>query len=173
MKNRVGFFGGCFNPVTKAHIELIKKAIEQEKLSKVYFVPMGDLYQKKDLIPLEHRIKMLELAFENDEKMEILNISNNKQKMHAIDTFELIDRKFPDCKKFFIMGSDNYQKISEWKKAEKLMQNYQYIILDRENAKTKEISSSKVREKIKQKEEIESFVPKQVIEYIRQKNLYK
>lgn len=170
---KVGFFGGCFNPVTKAHIELIRKVIEKENLSKVYFVPMGDLYQKKDLISIEHRIKMLELAFENEEKMEILNISNKNKKTHAIDTFQLIDKEFPDCERFFIMGSDNYKKISEWKNAENLMKNYQYIILDRENAKTKEISSSKVREKIKQNEEIDFFVPKQVIEYIKQKNLYK
>ena len=170
---KVGFFGGCFNPVTKAHIELIRNVIEKENLSKVYFVPMGDLYEKKDLLPIVHRIKMLELAFENEEKMEILDISNKNKKMYAIDTFQLIDQKFSDCERVFIMGSDNYQKISEWEASEKLMKNYQYIILDRENAKTKEISSSKVREKIKQNEAIDELVPKQVVEYIRQKNLYK
>lgn len=131
MKNRIGFFGGCFNPVTNAHLQLIEKVIKQENLDKVYFVPMGDLYEKKELIPLTHRIKMLELAFENQDKMEILNISNTNQKTSAIDTFQMIDEKFPEAERFFIMGSDNFEKMKTWKNSEELMKKYQYIVLDR------------------------------------------
>ena len=47
---KIGFFGGCFNPVTKAHVELIREVIEKENLDKVYFVPMGDFYENQDLI---------------------------------------------------------------------------------------------------------------------------
>ena len=39
---KIGFFGGCFNPPTNAHIALAKEAIIQSKLDKVIFVPMGD-----------------------------------------------------------------------------------------------------------------------------------
>lgn len=170
---RIGFFGGCFNPVTNAHIELIAEVIKNENLSKVYFVPMGDLYEKKDLISLEHRIKMLELAFVTYEKMEILNISNQDKKMCAIDTFQIIDQKFPEVERFFIMGSDNYEKITKWKNSEDLMKNYEYIILDRKKGKTKQISSSMVRDKIKQNENVENLIPQKVLVYIKQENLYK
>ncbi len=173
MSNRIGFFGGCFNPVTNAHLELIKQVIEKENLEKVYFVPMGDLYEKKDLIALEHRIRMLELAFEAEEKMEILNISNQDRKMCAIDTFQIIDKTFPNAERFFIMGSDNYHQMSQWKNAEELLKKYHYIVLDREKGDLKNISSSKIREKIKKGEAIEDLIPKQIINYIRQKNLYK
>ena len=70
---RFGFFGGCFNPPTIAHIELIEKAIKDKNLDMVYFVPMGDLYKKENLIPAFHRVNMLKIAIK--EKMEILNIS--------------------------------------------------------------------------------------------------
>lgn len=173
MKSKLGFFGGCFNPITNAHLGLIKDVIEKENLSKVYFVPMGDLYQKKDLIPLKHRIKMLELALETQEKMDILNISNQDKKMYAIDTFKIIDKKFSDAQRFFIMGSDNYTNICNWKNSEDLMNQYNYIILDRENGNTKDISSSVVREKIKLDEDIKNLIPEQIIEYIKQNNLYK
>lgn len=43
---RIGFFGGCFNPPTIAHIELIENTIKENNLDKVYFVPMGDQYPK-------------------------------------------------------------------------------------------------------------------------------
>ncbi len=173
MKNRIGFFGGCFNPVTKAHIELAKQAMKLENLGKIYFVPMGDLYPKKDLISLEHRINMLTLAFSEEMRFEILDISNKKEKMYAIDTFQTIDKMFPQADRFFIMGSDNYQKILEWKSAQDLIKNYHYIVLDRETGNTKHISSSLVRQKVKRNETIEDLVPNQVAEYIKQKNLYK
>lgn len=173
MKKRIGFFGGCFNPVTNAHIQSIQKVIAQENLSKVYFVPMGDMYAKKDMIPFSHRLKMLEISLEKEEKMEILAISNQDRKMHAIDTFQVIDQKFPKAERFFIMGSDNYKRIGQWEQADNLLKNYNYIILDREKGEMKDISSSVVRQKVKQKENIEQLVPKGVRKYIEQKNLYK
>ena len=173
MISKLGFFGGCFNPITNAHLNLIKEVIEKENLEKVYFVPMGDFYEKENLLPLEHRIKMLELAFQKENKMQILNISNQHKKMSAIDTFQIIDRTFPEAERFFIMGSDNYKNIQNWKNAEELMKNYQYIILDRQNGNMKQISSSMVREKIKKNESVEEFVPSQVLAYIKQKKLYK
>ena len=173
MKKRIGFFGGCFNPVTKAHVNLIKEVIKQENLEKVYFVPMGDLYVKKDLLPLQHRLKMLELAFEKEDQLEILNISNTNQKMCAIDTFQIIDEKFSEVDRFFIMGSDNYHQISQWKNADELLKKYHYIVLNREEGKMKQISSSLIREKIRRGETVEEFVPCQVLAYIEQMNLYK
>ena len=172
MKDKLGFFGGCFNPITNAHIELIKDVIDKEKLKKVYFVPMGDLYSKRDLIPLKHRLKMLELVFEKQKDMEILNISNNEKKMYAIDTFRSIEERFSDSERFFIMGSDNYEKMKNWKDSKELLKNYKYIILDRENGKTKDISSSIVRQKIKVGEDVNDLVPIKILEYIKENNLY-
>lgn len=46
---KIGFFGGCFNPPTIAHINLAKKVLEKCNLDKLIFVPIGDFYSKKDL----------------------------------------------------------------------------------------------------------------------------
>ena len=170
--DRIGFFGGCFNPITIAHMILIKQVIERENLAKVYFVPMGDWYPKKNLISLEHRKKMLELAFEEEEKLDILDISNKDQKTHAIDTFQKIDTQFPNAERFFIMGTDNYEKMKTWKDQEKL-KKYQYIILNRNAGNTKDISATLVREKIKKQENFDDLVPKQIINYMKENNLYK
>jgi len=170
---RLGFFGGCFNPVTNAHLNLIKDVIENENLNKVYFVPMGDLYKKRELLPLNTRIEMLKRAFDEDERFDILNISNIDKKTSAIDTFKIIDKMFPESERFFIMGSDNYEKILNWKSADELKKCYNYIVLDRNNGSQKEISSSLVREKIQKNESVEKFIPLQVSEYIKQKKLYK
>jgi nicotinic acid mononucleotide adenylyltransferase len=67
------------------------------------------------------------------------------------------------------MGSDNFEKIKFWKNSEELLKNYQYIILKRDN----NISSSIVREKIKNNEPVEQFIVKDVERYILDKKLYK
>lgn len=186
MNKRLGFFGGCFNPPTIAHIKLIEKAIEEANLDKVYFVPMGNLYEKEGLVDEKHRINMLNLAIKNNPKLDISNIQiEAKRKTYAIDTFKLINNTFIDSENFFIMGSDNFKKIKLWKYAEELIENYNYIILDRGNLvdknviivksdeNLKEISSSLVREKIKKNDNIDNLLVEDVKNYILENKLYK
>lgn len=172
-KEKVGFFGGCFNPLTNAHINLIKNVIEKENLDKVYFVPMGNSYEKEDLIDFKHRVNMLNLVAEKEEKIEILDfLGNINKKMYAIDTFKILDEKFPNVDRFFIMGTDNYEKLNSWKNFE-MLKNYNYIVLDRNTpSNTKEISSSTVRNKIKKNEKIDKLVPEEVKKYIYNNKLY-
>lgn len=201
-KKKIGFFGGCFNPVTIAHINLIKETIEKCELDKVYFVPMGDFYLKPELIPAKYRYEMLKLALEKEDKIDVSKIVIDSNKpTTAIDTFEIINKKFNNSDNYFIMGSDNFHKISEWKSSEKLKNDYNYIILDRDeignklfynrkyNEKSydrknekyqiisdeamKNISSSLVRNKIKQNEDYNDLVPKEIKDYIEKNNLYK
>ncbi len=65
---RIGFFGGCFNPPTNAHINLAKKALKECNLDKVIFVPVGDFYDKKELELAKHRYNMLEIACKRNRK---------------------------------------------------------------------------------------------------------
>lgn len=170
--SRLGFFGGSFNPITIAHVDLVLEAIEEYKLDKVYFVPMNDKYPKKGLLPLKHRREMLNLVVsENPNKLDIF-LLDNEIESKAIDSFELIDKEFKNDERFFIMGSDNYKKIGTWKDYEKL-KNYNFIILDRENkTQTKDISSSLVRDYIKDKKNISNLVSKKIENYIGNNNLY-
>lgn len=187
-KLRLGFFGGCFNPPTIAHIKLMELVLEKENLDKVYFVPMGDLYPKKDLIKIEHRWNMIKLAIKDNPKLDISDIQvKQNRRTYAIESFELINEAFSESENFFIMGSDNFKKIDNWKNAEKLLSsNYQYIVLNRdsleientENLKIddenlKNMSSSLVREKIKKQESIQNLVTKEVEHYILENGLYK
>jgi len=174
---KIGFFGGCFNPVTIAHIKLIENVIKQNKLDKVYFVPMGNSYKymKTELVDLKYRVEMLELALKDYEKIDVLNILEDESKrMHAIDTFKIIDKMFEKEKRIYIMGSDNYEDMINWKDSDKLFSNYEYIILDRNiESETKNISSSLVREKVNLEESIDGLVPDIVKEYIEKNGLYK
>ena len=69
---KLGFFGGSFNPPTYAHINVAKMSIEKFNLDAVYFVPVGNLYNKLSLIDENYRYKMLELIC--DDKIMVENI---------------------------------------------------------------------------------------------------
>lgn len=196
---RIGFFGGSFNPPTKAHINLAIEALDKCKLDKLVFVPMGDTYKKVGLAKAEDRLKMLEIVCKsiNDKRLEVSDIELKLTKrIHAIDAFKLIQKAYQNDEAFFIMGADNFTNILNWKQSEELISKYKYIVFER-----KEIDLNKyieVHEQIKKhKENIkiiqnkdhkntsasefrstngnrpsQDIIPKEVLEYIKEKNIY-
>lgn len=199
---KYGFFGGAFNPPTCAHIELAKMVKEKFKLDKLFFVPVGNLYQKKELIDEKYRFEMLEILCRNCEGIEVSDLEMNLRKnLTAIEVFELINKQYSEETEeiYFILGADNFEKIVTWKEAEKLIKNYKYIILEREeielnkiineNKLLKEnkcnfkilrenkcgsISSTKARSEIYEapKKKICKIIPQEIYEYIIDKKLY-
>ncbi len=182
--NKIGFFGGCFNPPTKAHIGLAKLVLEKFNLDKVFFVPMNDFYNKSGLISGNHRLNMLKLLTKDEENIDIADFElKSNKRMYAIDAFEFIEKNF-DCKKFFIMGSDNYIKMKNWKDSYKL-DKFDYIILDRfnkiepkeniklvSNNKFSGISSSIVRNLISEGKNVQDYITLDIYKYIKSNKLY-
>lgn len=197
--SKIGFFGGSFNPLTIAHINLSKKIVKDYNLDKLIFVPIGDFYEKAELIDFKHRYNMIKLVCDKNKKLKVLDIENDKSlKLYAIDTFEIIKEQYIDDDIYFVMGTDNLEKIKSWKGYNDLVSKYKYIILERkENAfldiinsnidikqhsenflvvsdyKYNNISSSLVRDKIRENEDVSNLIPKEIEAYIRKNNLYK
>ena len=137
---RIGFYGGSFNPPTKAHIELAKKAIKECELNKIIFVPVGDQYKKEEMAKALHRYNMLKLVCEEEDNLEISDIEiKSKENYKAIDIFEILENEYKQSENFFLMGVDNFKDILRWKDSNRLISNFNYIILDRGIEETKKI----------------------------------
>lgn len=203
---KYGFFGGAFNPPTCAHLELAKRVRKEFELDKVFFVPVGNLYEKNTLIDEKYRYEMLKTMCSKYTYLEVSDLEmNSKTNFKAIDVFEMIREKYSkeieqeDLEIYFIIGSDNLIKMREWKSFEKLVEEYKYIVLEREENgiesifnesnflkknkdnfrilkrnKHHEVSSTKVREYIKQnaKEKACEMIPEDIYEYIEKNKLY-
>ena len=174
---KIGFFGGCFNPPTNIHIKIANDLIKQGKLDKVIFVPVNDYYNKPDLAKATHRLNMLKLAIKGRSglKVDDVEIKENK-KLFAIDAFEIIgdSPRATKCRKrdiFMIMGSDNYNKMPTWKDYEKIKDKYNFIVIDRDE---KEISSTEIRKMIRNNDKkVMEYLSKEVYNYIIKNELYK
>lgn len=168
---KIGFFGGCFNPPTNVHINLATNLINEGVLDKVLFVPVGDYYQKQNLIPAKHRLNMLKLASEGLENIEVEDLaSTSKEKLFATDTFKLIYEKYrEEAEIYFIMGSDNFEKMPNWKNYEEIISKYKFIVIERTEAP----SATYIRKKIQKGEEVSDYIKSEVLEYIEKNKLYK
>lgn len=174
--SKIGFFGGCFNPVTNIHIKIANKLIEDKKLDKVIFIPMNDFYKKDGLIEAKHRYNMLKLATNDYPNLEVDDIEiRENRKLCAADAFEIIENSpfaTKNCKRdtFMIMGSDNYKKMPNWKGYNKIKDKYNYIVIERDE---NQISSTEIREMIKNNDKrVIEYLPKEVYEYIVKNELY-
>lgn len=167
---KIGFFGGCFNPPTNTHVKLANDLIASGKLDKVVFVPVGNYYKKQDLVPSIHRYNMLKIACEKFKNLEVENIaSSHQEKLFATDTFNLIYEKYnKKAEIYFIMGSDNFEKMPKWKNYEEIKDKYKYIIINR----TQDISSTDIRNELKKGEDISSYINPKVLDYIYENKLY-
>ena len=174
---RIGFFGGCFNPPTNVHINIANNLIKQGKLDKVVFVPVNDYYKKEKLIEAKHRYNMLCLATKNYPNLEVNDILiKENRKLFTVDAFEVIgDSPYATkCRKrdiFMIMGSDNYNRMPTWKEYDKIKDKYNYIIIDRNE---NEISSTEIRDMINNNDKnVMEYLSEDVYKYILENNLYK
>ena len=195
----IAFYGGSFNPPTNIHLKIAKNVLKQLNLDKVFFVPVGNYYQKNELIDVKHRFNMLKIMCENEEGIYVSDITlNEKNNLKAIDIFKIIKEKYSKDNVYFIMGSDNFFEITKWKDFEELVGNYKIIIVKRDNIDVNKIilenkileanknnffiinsegtqnkiDSTAVRNKIRNGYCILEFVDKKISEYIIKNELY-
>lgn len=200
-KNAIAIFGGSFNPPLNSHLELAKQILENlNYIEKIIYVPVSTKYNRKsNLIEDEHRYNMLKIMCKNEKKLEVSDIELTvKRQLYTIETLEVFKNKYPEYDIYFVMGTDNLKDLHTWKEPERLLKNYKIIVLERGEDKLEEIvendellkknktslikakkikpiklSSTIIREKIRNGENVKDFFKEEVLEYINTKGLYK
>ncbi len=199
-KKRIGVYGGAFNPVHNGHIRLALGYIEDLRLDKLIIIPTAVPPHKtaEGLVSGSDRINMLSLAAKDIPQIEISDIEFKRQgKSYTYLTLLDIRKLYPDADLFLIIGADQFLTFTTWyhykdilslvtlctqarqDEAERLeMLDYavnndelkgKYILSDREIYK---VSSSEIRRKIRDGEDVSSLLPDGVYEYIKEKGLY-
>lgn len=187
-RKQVGILGGNFNPVHLTHLVIADQVQQQLGLDKVYLMPsyLPPHVDEKKTIASAHRLEMLELAIAENENLAIEPIELvRKGKSYTYDTMKLLTEQNPDTDYYFIIGGDMVDYLPKWYKINELLTLVNFVGIRRPNyglettyplmwvdVPQMEISSSVIREKIKNGCSIRYLLPDSVINYIQEKGLY-
>ncbi|MXR22765.1 nicotinate-nucleotide adenylyltransferase [Mesomycoplasma flocculare] len=132
---KIAIYGGTFNPVHKAHIQIAQKAIEFLDLDKLFFVPnyLNPLKKRaKNIADPDFRYEMLKLV--QIEKTEVSDFEIKAKKIsYTIDTVNYFAKKYPESKLFLIIGSDNLRNFKLWKNYSQILEKVQLVVFARKN----------------------------------------
>lgn len=196
---RYGILGGTFNPIHSAHIYIAYEAKEQLNLDGVIFMPAGNPPHKRDskIIDAEYRYNMVKEAIQSYESFIISDYEIKREGFsYTYKTLQEINND--DIELFFISGADSLMDIEKWRHPEIILDNCKFVVFNRgdvskdileeqrNNLLSKynaeiilldvvniDISSSMIRQRIKEGKRVDFFLPKEVLAYIEKNGLYR
>jgi nicotinate-nucleotide adenylyltransferase len=191
---KIGFLGGSFDPVHFGHLIAAQDVYEQYHFDRLFLVPAAQAPLKaQDMQSVtEDRLAMLRAACEWDHRLEIADYELNKGGVsYTIDSVRHFQQQFPHDELFWIIGGDQLPLLHKWKDINKLAAMVEFIFLERPGHPSKphtdipglrlhrcdghliEISSSELRQRVRQGRSLNYFCPQKVIAYIESKKLYR
>lgn len=187
-RKQVGILGGNFNPVHLAHLVMADQVQQQLGLDKVYLMPtyLPPHIDEKKTIDSEHRLAMLELAIADNDNLAIEPVELfRKGKSYTYDTMKALTQNNPDTDYYFIIGGDMVEYLPKWYKIDELLILTNFVGICRPHYGTitpypiiwvdvpqLDISSTLIRDKIKNGCSARYLLPDSVIHYIKEKRLY-
>ncbi|MCL2416706.1 MAG: nicotinate (nicotinamide) nucleotide adenylyltransferase [Bacteroidales bacterium] len=134
--SHVGLYFGSFNPVHDGHLVIAEYMLEHACIDELWFVlsPQNPLKNPNDLWSNEKRFELLKSAIDGKSKMSICTVEWDMPKpSFTIDTLEKLSQLNPDATFSIIMGSDNLEKIEQWKSFETILSTYKVFVYPRPN----------------------------------------
>ena len=188
---RIGLFGGSFDPVHLGHLLVAQAAREELQLERLFFIPAAQspFKPERQPSPPSSRLCLLRLALAgrqwcaiDDQEIQRGGLS------YTIDTARDYARRFPEAEFFFLMGADHVAQLPKWREAAELARLMQFVVIPRSGQTEAplpdpfrghmlkgfplDVSSSQIRARVKAGLALEPLVPAAVAESIRNNRLY-
>lgn len=194
MQKKVGLYFGTFNPIHIGHLAIANHMVEFSDLDEVWMVvtPHNPHKKKSTLLADHHRLEMVYRATEAYDNIKPSNIEFGlPQPNYTVNTLAHLEEKYPDYQFALIMGEDNLNTLHKWKNNEVILERFEVFVYPRVTSTTikeefknhpkitkvdapiMEISSTFVRNAVKDGKRITPLLPQKVWEYIDEMNFYK
>lgn len=197
---RIGIYGGTFSPPHNGHVAAAKAFMEQMWLDFLYVIPTGTPPHKEMSVSVDaaHRLEMCRLAFADVEGVYVSDVEMRRQgRSYTVDTLRELAGE--DRRLFLLCGTDMMLTLDQWRAPEEIFKLSYPVYIRREKdaildkkivqkiadynqkygkvvrrivTEPIEISSSLVRERLRNGEEVSHLIPTSVEKYIRDNHLY-
>ncbi|HHV71005.1 MAG TPA: nicotinate-nucleotide adenylyltransferase [Clostridia bacterium] len=199
---KLGIIGGTFDPIHFGHLISAETVREKLKLEQIIFIPAGKPPHKTDkkITDSQHRYNMVVKAVEDNPFFAVSDLEIKREGFsYTVDTISYFKSILPqDTELFFIVGSDAILELHTWKEPERLLTLCQFVVMTRPGYQNNElfslvdkynqnkfvkgikivevpyieISSTLIRNRVKNGLSITYLVPEKVEKYIREHGLY-
>jgi nicotinate-nucleotide adenylyltransferase len=188
---RIGLFGGSFDPVHLGHLLVAQAAREELELERLFFIPAAQSPFKPDRqpTPAPERLRLLRLALAGQTWCDLDEQEIQRGGVsYTIDTVRDYAGRFPEAQLFYLIGADHLPLLPKWRAAEELARRVEFVVIPRPGEAEAPFSapfrgrwlagfplgvaSSQIRARVKAGLPIEHLVPGAVAEAIRNNRLY-
>jgi nicotinate-nucleotide adenylyltransferase len=199
---RVGLYFGTFNPIHVGHLIIANAMADLDELDQVWLVvtPQNPLKHANNLLEDYHRLALVKVAIDDNIRLRACDIEFNLPKpSYTVDTLAYLREKYPKYDFALIMGEDNLRSFQRWKNYEFILEKHRIYVYPRPitiaelqnqvkstemaivnapnvvitDAPVMQLSSTVIRNRIKQGQSIQYLVTDPVLNYIDEMNFYK
>lgn len=192
ISKKIGLYFGTFNPIHIGHLIIAEQMLSLSQLDEIWFVvsPQSPFKNKKSLLKENHRLAMVKIAIDDNPNFKACDIEFSlPQPSYTAHTLVYLQEKYPE--KFFslIIGSDNLATLNKWFNYEYILENFEIYVYPRPfsteipfdshssiikiHAPLIEISSSYIRNALKNKISVNYMLHHRVMKYIDEMNFYR
>jgi nicotinate-nucleotide adenylyltransferase len=188
---KIGLFGGSFDPVHLGHLLVAQAACEEAGLQRLFFIPAAQSPFKPATMPTlpVERLRLLRLALAGKSNYEIDDQETRRGGVsYTIDTVRDYVRRFPGAELFYLIGADHVPSLPKWRESAELARLVKFLVIPRPGQAEAAfappfqgralkgfplgVSASEIRARVKAGLSIDYLVAPAVAEAIRNYRLY-
>jgi len=192
VSKKIGLYFGTFNPVHIGHLIIADQILCLSQLNEVWFVvsPQSPFKNKKNLLKANYRLAMVKIAIDENPNFKACDIEFSlPHPSYTVHTLDYLQEKYPEKEFSIILGSDNLISFDKWFNYEYILENfdiyiyprpsstdspfYRYSSVKKIDAPLIEISSSYIRNALKNKLSVNYLLHPKVMKYIDEMNFYR
>jgi nicotinate-nucleotide adenylyltransferase len=192
---RLGIFGGSFDPPHVGHLLAAGDAYDRLSLDRIALVPAATqpLKAAGAVASAEERIAMLRLVVADDARFELSTVEIERSGLSfTVDTLTHYAELYPSAERFLLLGADVLATFAEWREPKRILQLARPVILERAGDNTPalpagldagalvrlptrrvDVSSTEIRDRVRQDKSIRGFVTDSVAAYIERHGIYR
>jgi nicotinate-nucleotide adenylyltransferase len=194
-KKKVVIFGGSFDPPHIGHVLGVKAVLDLFPCEEIWVMPSANRHDKSISSSPKHRLLMVRIMIEEAFRKAKVPVKisrfevGSKELTTTFGTLKKLGKKFPGNEFHFLVGSDSLRNMRKiWVKGEWLFDHGRFLVFRRPGSslprqlprhctvlrtRQTDVSSTAIRNAVKENKDIDAYVPPGVAKYVRQNKLYK